>query len=66
VSTGWAEAAIIDKDYAIVLPLESYNAGEYEVRTASDYRLVPDEKAIFRQKRNIIMTVMKGMGTFLK
>lgn len=66
VSTGWAEAAIIDKDYAIVLPIESYNAGEYEVRTASDYRLVPDEKAIFRQKRNIIMAVMKGMGTFLK
>jgi hypothetical protein len=66
VSTGWAEAAIIDKDYIIVLPIESYNAGEYEVRTSRDYRLVPDEKAIFRQKRDIIMAVMKGMGAFLK
>ena len=66
VVSGWADAAIIDKDYAIVLPFESYNAGGYEVRTASDYRLVPDEKAVFKQKQATIMDVMKGMSVFLR
>ncbi|MCE5276384.1 MAG: sulfatase-like hydrolase/transferase [Deltaproteobacteria bacterium] len=66
VSAGWDDCAIIDKDHAIVLSLEAYNSGETEVRTAKDYRLVPDEKGVFNRNKGTLMTVMKAMGVFLK
>lgn len=63
---GWDDCAIIDDEYTIVLPFESYNAGGYEVRAAEDYRLVRNEKDIFKQKKDAIREVMQGMSIFLK
>jgi membrane-anchored protein YejM (alkaline phosphatase superfamily) len=66
VVAGWDVCAILDRDNAIVLPLGAYNIGGCEARTAGDYRLVDDERAVFRQKQGMIMSVMKGMSTFLR
>jgi len=66
VVSGWDDCAIIGKDYTIVLPLETYNAGLYEVRTSDTYQLIPQEKAVFRQKQPAIMEVMKGVSVFLR
>jgi membrane-anchored protein YejM (alkaline phosphatase superfamily) len=66
VVAGWDDCAIIDKDYTIVLPLETYNAGMYEVRTSDSYKLIPQEKAVFRQRRPAILEVMKGVSLFLQ
>jgi uncharacterized protein len=66
VVAGWDDCAIIDRDNAIVLPLNLYNAGGYEVRTAHDYRMIRDEHAVFKQKQDTIMSVMKGMSVFFR
>ncbi len=66
VVSGWDDCAVIDRDHTIVLPLETYNAGLYEVRTSGTYKLVPQEKAVFRQKRPAILEVMRGVSVFLK
>jgi uncharacterized protein len=66
VVSGWDDCAIIDRQYTIILPLESYNAGMFEVRTSDSYKLIPQEKAVFREKQPAIMEVMKGVSVFLK
>jgi uncharacterized protein len=64
--SGWSDCAIIDPHNTIVLSTETYNAGNFEVRTTDTYQLVPDEYAVFRKKQGTIMAVMKRMGVFLK
>lgn len=64
--SGWNEAAIIDPQYTVVMPTESYMAGSSEVRWTESYKRVYNEGAVIREKREEILAVMKGMSVFLR
>jgi membrane-anchored protein YejM (alkaline phosphatase superfamily) len=66
VSSGWDECAIIDGEHMIVLSLEPCGMGGYEVRSGGDYRIVPDERAVFRRKQGEIGAAMRGMREMLR
>jgi len=66
VVSGWNEAAIIDREYTVVMPTESYMAGSSEVRFTESYKRVADERAVIKAKRGEILEVVKGMSVFLR
>ncbi|HPR55576.1 MAG TPA: sulfatase-like hydrolase/transferase [Deltaproteobacteria bacterium] len=66
VVSGWNEAAIIDREYTVVMPTESYMAGSSEVRFTESYKRVADERAVIKGKRGEILEVVKGMSVFLR
>ncbi len=65
VVSGWDTFAIVDKDSAVVLSTESYNAGMAEVYTGN-YGLADDSKAILKTKMGQLTEVTKKLGYFLK
>ena len=65
VVSGWDTFAMVEKDTAIVLSTESYNAGMEEVHTGN-YEIAEDPKAILKLKMGQLVEVTKSLGYFLK
>ncbi len=65
VVSGWDTFAMIDKDTAIVLSTESYNAGMADVHIGN-YEIAEDSKAILKLKMGNLIEVTKNLGYFLK
>ena len=65
VISGWNTFAMVDKNSAIVLSTESYNAGMAEVRTGN-YEIAEDSKVILKEKMGQLLELTKNLGYFLK
>jgi uncharacterized protein len=66
VVSGWDDCAIIDPEYTLILPVETYKIGFSQVRFTHDYKLVPDEQSVFKEKKQSILAVLKQMSLFLE
>ncbi|MFH2035428.1 MAG: sulfatase-like hydrolase/transferase [Candidatus Zixiibacteriota bacterium] len=65
-SSGWDDCAIITHDYIFDFPFETYNAVDFEVRTAADYKLIEDDDQIFGEHHAIILNVLREFEEFMK
>lgn len=65
VISGWDTFAMVEKDAAIVLSTESYNAGMADVYTGN-YEPAEDPKVILKEKMGQLVEVTKNLGSFLK
>ena len=65
IISGWDTFAMVDKDAAIVLSTESYNAGMSEVRIGN-YAIAEDPRTIIKAKMGQLAEVTRNLGYFLK
>ena len=65
IISGWDTFAMVDKDAAIVLSTESYNAGMSEVHIGN-YTIAEDPRTIIKAKMGQLAEVTRNLGYFLK